>query len=63
MVTSTLKKLETLQAKKLKVTLDNRSKDYDDLCVALRTQNYAFEIKPGKKHSVVFLISTKWIKK
>lgn len=63
MVQSTLKKLEKLKAKKLKVTVDNKSSDYGNLCEALRNQNYAFDIKPGKGHNVTFIISTKWIKK
>jgi len=42
MVQSTLKKLENLKAKKLKLTVDNKSSDYGNLCEALRNQNYAF---------------------
>lgn len=63
MIEQTLRKLETLKAKNLKVTVDRREKDYDNLCQQLRLQNYAFDIKPGKKHSVIFHIKTKWQKK
>jgi len=62
MVQSTLKKLETLKAKKYKVNLDNRTPAYGELCEALRNQNYSFDIKPGKGNTVTFIIQTNYKK-